>query len=86
MTEQACPRGRQWPNGIPAEVVKECVSKSIESAGAAQYLVDRSPSLPTKLSKHWGGVLEPLAAGSTRVWQGKNSKEAVRGGPHQLDS
>ena len=67
----------QWTNGIPAAVVKECVSKSIESAGAAQYLVDRSPDLQTKLSRHWGGVLEPLAAGSTRVWQGKNSKEAV---------
>ena len=67
----------QWLNGIPAAVVKECVSKSIESAGAVQYLVDHSPELPTKLSKHWGGVLEPLAAGSTRVWQGKNSKEAV---------
>ena len=66
-----------WPNGIPAAVVKECVAKSMESVGAAQYLVDRAPNLAPELSKHWGGVLEPLAAGSTRVWQGQNSKEAI---------
>ena len=69
--------GSQWANGIPAAVVQECVAKAIESAGCAEYLIDRSPGLAAKLSKHWGGVLEPLAAGSTRVWRGKNSKEAV---------
>ena len=60
----------QWPNGILATVVTECVSKSIEAAGAVQYLVAHSPELPTKLSKHLGGVIEPLATGSTKVWHG----------------
>ena len=67
----------QWASGIPAAIVKACVSKAIDAADGVRYLLDRSPDLPTALSKHWGGILEPLAAGSTRVWRGKNSKEAV---------
>jgi molecular chaperone HscA len=67
----------QWTKGIPAAIVKDCASKAIDTVEAARYLVDHSPDLPAHLSKHWGGILEPLAAGSTRVWKGKNSKEAV---------
>ena len=67
----------QWAGGIPAAVVKEGVVQAIASASAAQYLMDQSPELPTKRSKRWAGILEPLAAGSTRVWRAKNSKEVV---------
>ena len=67
----------QWGNGIQAAVVRECAAKAIESAKRAEYLMDRAPDLAAKLSKHWGGILEPLAAGSTRVWRTNNSKEAV---------
>lgn len=59
-------RGR-WSEGIPTEVAKELLTAAADHDEALGYLIHKDG--PPDRVAHYGGVLEPLAAGSARLWK-----------------
>jgi len=64
----------RWQQGIPASEFKAAVSAAREHDAAVRYLLDsshiRGQAFP-------GGLLEPLAAGSGRVWADRSARNLV---------
>jgi molecular chaperone HscA len=64
----------RWQHGIPASEFKAAVAASREHDAALKYLLDgshiRGQAFP-------GGLLEPLAAGSGRVWADRATRNLV---------
>ena len=66
-------RGR-WQEGIPAAEFKAAVSAAREHDSAVCYLLDTS-HLPGQTFP--GGLLEPLAAGSGRIWADRSARNLL---------
>jgi hypothetical protein len=62
-----------WKNGIPADQVKAIVRAAASHDNEIKYLLDGSEST----GSFPVGLLEPLAAGSGRVWTDKSARNLV---------
>src|SRR5262249_632824 len=67
--------GDRLHTGIPASEVKDALQQAASKAARLEWLLDRETGLPDALPRHWGGLLEPLAAGSGRLWSDKATRD-----------
>jgi hypothetical protein len=58
----------RWSNGIPAAELKHVLAAIKTRRMDLLYLLDRDAAASEEFGAHWGGLLEPLAAGSGRLW------------------
>jgi hypothetical protein len=66
-----------WKEGIPAKEVKSLIQSTLSRVDNLAYLLDMKLEEPKHLSVRWGGLLEPLAAGSSRVWLDRSARDLV---------
>lgn len=67
-------KGR-WSTGIPAGEFKLALQLATEKAQSLDWLLDCAPDANEALPRRWGGLLEPLAAGSGRLWSDKATRD-----------
>jgi molecular chaperone HscA len=67
-------RGR-WSTGIPAGEYKLALQLVTEKAPRLDWLLDCALDADETLPRRWGGLLEPLAAGSGRLWSDKATRD-----------
>lgn len=67
----------RWNIGIPAMEFKRALESVLPQAERLMYLLDLKPAASNRLSTRWGGLLEPLAAGSSRIWLDRKARELV---------
>lgn len=65
----------QWKSGIPVAKAADALFAVTAHDGALGYLLDRNKNSDQRQSRFWGGVLEPIAAGSSRLWSERNFRE-----------
>ena len=67
----------RWKDGIPAKEVKRLIQSILSRVDKLTYLLDLKLEGPKHLSARWGGLLEPLAAGSSRIWLDRSARDLV---------
>jgi hypothetical protein len=69
-------RGR-WAAGIPAPQFKEALASVVAKDAKLEWLIDGRASGSNPGASRWGALLEPLAAGSGRLWHDKATRDVV---------
>lgn len=67
----------QWKSGIPVGKAVDALFAVAQHDDALAYLLDRDRTSDEQRSRFWGGVLEPIAAGSSRLWSEENFRQLV---------
>lgn len=67
----------QWRSGVPVAKAADALRAVAEYDSAVAYLLDRDKNSDRERCRFWGGVLEPIAAGSSRLWRERNFRELV---------
>lgn len=67
-------RGR-WADGIPAADFKKAFDLVVGKEAQLHWLLDENPDVDEAFPARWGGLLEPLAAGSGRIWNDKATRD-----------
>jgi molecular chaperone HscA len=67
----------RWKEGIPAIEVKRSIQTILSRVDGLTYLLDLNLEVPKHLAARWGGLLEPLAAGSSRIWLDRSARDLV---------
>ena len=67
----------RWKEGIHIKEVKHVFRRVVERADELSYLLDRGQNLGDRYSIEWGGLLEPLAAGSARIWADRPQRQLM---------
>ncbi len=69
-------RGR-WSTGIPAAEFKQALALVAGKETQLGWLLDQQADMDAAAPGRWGGLLEPLAAGSGRIWQDKATRDVT---------
>jgi len=67
----------RWKQGIHVREVKQAFQLVTPRANELRYLLDLHQASPENLSIRWGGLLEPLAAGSARIWAERSERQLM---------
>ena len=67
----------KWRAGIHAADLKSVLNQTTQYNSRLTWLLARGEAKQTWSSDQWGGVLEPLAAASSRVWKDRPDRELM---------
>jgi hypothetical protein len=67
----------RWNDGIPVVEVKQAMAALIGREDELTYLLDQDSTAGETMPIRWGALLEPLAAGSGRIWADRSTRDLV---------
>lgn len=67
----------RWTGGIHTSEFKKATEAVLLRKSELSYLLDFRSDIGEEFAIHWGGLLEPLAAGSCRLWSDRGTRDLV---------